>query len=326
MRRAIIALLVIALAVACTLVGVHMMRPPSAKLIGILQFVHQPLLDETHRGLVSELRALGLDDGINYRVETRVADKDVQLCAQITKQFLDQHASLLIPIATPAAQAAASQCEDTPIVFAVITDPVAAGLVESLDRPGRNITGTSNRWPFEKQIALVPRILPAAKTLGALWNPGEVNSQAAMGFIRPLAKKAGLEIVEVPVATTADVAAAARGVADKVDAFLMIPDNTTLAATSVLAQIALDTRKPLIGGDMDTVRQGSVATYGYDYFELGRLTATMAKEVLLDKKDPKVMSVRFSPKESLIVNERTAARLNLRIPDDVKANAVEVVK
>jgi putative ABC transport system substrate-binding protein len=295
-------------------------------IIGIVQFVHQPLLDETHRGLMAELTRLGLNDGKRYVVRTQVADKSFDSSAQMTRQFLNDQAVLLIAIATPAAQAAAAETARTPIVFAAITDPVAARLVNSIEHPGKNLTGTSNRWPFERQVALLSQLLPTAKRIGAVWNPGEVNSQAAMAALRPLLQQRGYELVEAPITTTADVALAARSVSHKVDAFLMIPDNTALAATDVLVQIAIDTKKPLIGGDMDTVRRGSLGTYGYNYFELGQVTAQMVKEILIDGRKPDSMPVRYPPTSSLILNQKSAARFALSLPQTLIQEAKEVVK
>lgn len=301
-------------------------RSRGPRLIGVIQFVHHPLLDETHRGLVAGLQNQGLNDGRNYVVRTQVADKNVQLAAQIIRQFLDQDAALIVAIATPAAQAAAAQTSSVPIVFAAITDPVAAKLVDSLDHPGHNLTGTSNRWPFEKQLALIPQVLPTARRIAAVWNPGEVNSQAAMAAIRPLATKAGLTLVEVPVASTADVALAATSVAEKADAFLMIPDNTVLAATGSLVNVCLEARKPLIGGDRDTVKQGSLATYGYDYYELGLATAEMAGDILVHGRKPAALPVRFPPTATLVVNQKTASVLGITLPQSLLQSATDVVR
>ena len=107
-------------------------------IIGIVQFVHQPLLDETHRGLMAELTRLGLNDGKQYVVRTQVADRSFDSSAQMTRQFLNDQAVLIVAIATPAAQAAGAQTTRTPIIFAAITDPVAARLVNSIEHPGKN--------------------------------------------------------------------------------------------------------------------------------------------------------------------------------------------
>lgn len=297
-----------------------------ARTIGVLQYVHQPLLDETSRGLLAGLKELGLNDGVKYIVALQVADGDGQLCSQIAKQYVDGNAAAIVAIATPAAQAAASQAPNTPIIFAAITDPVAAKLVRSLEVPGMNLTGTSNRWPFERQVELIRTLLPKAKRIGAIWNPSEVNSDAAMKIIRPLLRQLDVDLVEIPVATTADVAVAARTTVNSVDAFMMIADNTALAATKTLVQICLGAMKPIIGGDLDTVRNGGLATYGYDYFELGRETAQMVKEVVLEGKNPATMPVRYPRQTKLILNQKTATQLGLVIPESIKKQADEIIR
>ena len=325
MKRFVVSLVAIILIVIVIFSVARIRVARSAQLIGIVQFVHHPLLDETHRGLMSELEKLGLNDGTNFYVETKVADKDVQISRLITQQFIDEKASLIIAIATPSAQTAASIVHDIPVVFAAITDPIAAGLVDSIEKPGRNLTGTSNLWPFEKQIELIPEILPFAKIIGVVWNPGEVNSQAAMGYIRPILKSHGYELVEAPVANTADVAVAVKNISSKVDAFLMIPDNTTLAASTVFAQIAVETKTPLIGGDMDTVRRGSLATYGYNYFELGQVTARMVNAILKEGKQPQDMPVQYPPSTSLIINRKVSKQMNIELPKEIISEAMEIV-
>ena len=324
MKRMIISIMFVVI----FMIGIWLLHVNNSKpqVIGVIQYMHHPLLDETYRGLFDELTRLGLNDGEHFRIETRVADRNSQLCAQIARQFVAQNAPVIVAIATPAAQAVVSVSENTPIVFAAITDPVAAHLVKSIEKPEGKATGTSNRWPFEKQLKLIPKILPNAKNIGVVWNPGEVNSDAAMKYIRPIASNMGLNIVEVPVSSTADVALAARSIAGRIDAFLMIPDNTVLSATATLVQIAKDTKKPLIGGDKNTVQQGSLASFGYNYYELGQITAQMIKSIIIDHKSPANMAVRFPPNASLIVNPVSAKGFGITIPDELLDSAEEIVK
>ena len=229
---------------------------------------------------------------------------------------------MIVAIATPAAQAVNSMKGDVPMIFAAITDPVAAGLVKTLEQPGGNATGTSNRWPFEKQIHLIHQILPDAKKIGAIWNPGEVNSDAAMKYIRPLLEQNNLKLVENPVSSTADVAPAARSIADQVDAFLMIPDNTVLAATATLVEIARATGTPLIGGDINTVEQGSLASFGYDYFELGQVTARMIDAIVSGTKTANEMPVQFPPNASLALNKKAFDSFGLTPPPELLSSAI----
>ena len=142
MKRTIISLLVIIVTIVLIVIVAHYRNPSNVQTIGIVQYVHQPLLDETQRGIVARLKELGLDDGKNYFVRTMIANQDIQTTTQILTQFIDEKASLIIAIATPPAQAAAHRIKNTPIVFAAITDPVRAGLVESIQAPGRNLTET----------------------------------------------------------------------------------------------------------------------------------------------------------------------------------------
>lgn len=326
MKRAVISLLALVLIISIVLIVVRYNRSSTARIIGIVQWTTQPLLDETHQGLMAELNKLGLNDGKSYVVQSRNAQADLTVASQIVRQFVDDDAALIIAIATPAAQQAAKNAKTIPVVFAAITDPVKAGLVDSIQLPGRNLTGTSNRWPFEKQISLIPKIVPGARRIGVVWNTSEANSEAALAVIRPLLRDGGYTIVERPALTTNEVASAIRSIANDVDAFLMIPDNTALSATATIVKTVLEVGKPLIGGDLDTVRKGSLGSYGYNYLQLGQVTAQMVKEILVDRKNPSLMPVRYPPAASLVINQGEARKFGITFPSELISEAGEVIK
>jgi putative tryptophan/tyrosine transport system substrate-binding protein len=326
MKRSLISVLILLGVIIFAVVLSRYHNTGSAKTIGIIQYVHHPLLDEANKGLLVRLEELGLNDGTNFKVENLVAQKDFQTTGQIVQHFVDKGVSLIVAIATPAAQEAASKTTTIPIVFAAITDPVRARLVESTERPGRNLTGTSNRWPFEKQVSLIPQLLPNARRIGAVWNTSEINSQSAIDTLKPLVRGLGCELIDFPVTNTSEVAQAIRTAASRVDCFLMIPDNTALAATDAFVKTAWEIKRPLIGGDINTVKSGSLASYGFDYFELGKVTADMVKEILIDGKKPSDMPVRYPPSARFAINILQSARYGVEIPDSLKARAVVTIQ
>ena len=106
----------------------------------------------------------------------------------------------------------------------------------------------------------------------------------------------------------------------------IVPDNTTLAATDIIVSTARELHKPLIGGDLQTVKKGSLATYGYNYYELGQVTAEMVKEILIDRKNPAQMPVRYPPKASLAVNIAEARKYGIEIPKELLTQASTIIR
>jgi len=324
------------LAASLMLLGVCGCRPPavspqsgspgtqpdsSAFTIGINQYMQQPVLDEVAKGVVDELEAQNITADHGHKIIQQNSNGDQSVSAQISKQFVSQSVDLIIALGTPAAQSACKETQTIPVVFGAITDPVSAKLAESLDRPGGNKTGTSNRWPYEKQVELIKEIVPDARTVGIVLNPSEANTQASMGFIRPALATQGLEAVEVPVASTTEVLNAAKSLVGRCDVLLIPGCNTVVSAIDALAKVARESKIPLIGGSADMIDKGSIATYASNDYDLGRRTAQMALEILRDGKEPGTMPVAFTEAPSLMVNEGEAALQSVQLPPDLVEQA-----
>lgn len=308
--------------VLCLLAGCGGSKPHAKTFaIGINQFMQHPVADEVAKGIVDEFTDQGITAANGYRVIVKNANGDQAVAVQINKQFVNDKVDVIIPIATPAAQSACKETKTIPVVFAAITDPVKAGIADSLEHPGGNRTGTSNRWPFEKQVGLIRQIVPKAKRVGMVYNPSEANSEAALSYIRPALKKAGLIAVEVPVASTSEVLNAAKSLAGRCDVFFVPPDNTLQGGFDALVKVARETRIPIIGGTADLVKKGSLASYAPDHYRLGRATAKMALEILRDHKDPGSMPVVMDNEAPLIINEGEAARIGVSIPEELRSAA-----
>jgi putative ABC transport system substrate-binding protein len=203
--------------------------------------------------------------------------------------------------------------KDIPVVFGAITDPVGAKLADSLERPGGNKTGTTNRWPFEEQVRLISRVVPGAKRIGVVVNPGEENCNAGMKVIRHVAGQLGLEIVEVPVANSAEVKAATESLVRKTDVLLISPSNTVFSALDTLIGTARDARIPVIGGDESAVKKGSLATYGFRNADVGIATAEIVLKLCRDNTPAGDIPVALPPKARLFLNEDAAAALGIKL-------------
>ena len=187
---------------------------------------------------------------------------------------------MIVPISTPSAQAVVAATKDIPVVFTAVTDPVAAKLVKSWDASGGNVTGMSDLSPIDKHLDLIKEIVPKAKTLGVIYNPGEANSVALVELLKKEAPAAGLALVEAPAARSVDVPAAAQSLVGKVDVIYVPTDNTVVTAFEGIVKVAQQAKLPVFAGDTDSVKRGAIAALGFNYYDVGRQTGKMVVRVL----------------------------------------------
>lgn len=297
-----------------------------AFVIGINQFMQHPLLDDVNKGLNEALKTAGISQEVGSQIIVKNANGDQNVALQINKQFIDQKIDVLVALGTPAAQSATKLTKTIPIVFGAITDPVAAGIADSIEKPGGNKTGTTDRWPYEKQIALIKKLVPKAKKVGIVLNPGESNTEASMKYIRPLIQKDGMETVEVPVANTAEVYNAVKSLVGRCDVLLVPGDNTVIAAMDSMVKVANKNKIPLFAGSTDMVEKGAIATYGNNYYEIGRETGKIIVDILKNKKNPGSIPVMVASDADLVINVNAAKAQGVTIPDDLLKAAKQVFK
>ncbi|MBU0566591.1 ABC transporter substrate-binding protein [bacterium] len=318
----------IVVAVAVVVVGILLLSSERKDItVGVNQFMQHPLLDDVFKGIKDELNESGLSEEKGVNVVLKNANGDQNVAVQINKQFVSQKVDMIIPLGTPSAQSACSLTKTIPIVFGAITDPVTAGIADSLEKPGGNKTGTSDRWPYEKQVALIRQILPSAKKVGIILNPGESNTEASMKHIRPALEKFKFDIIEVPVSQTVDVYIAAKSLVGRCDAILTPADNTVVSAFESVVKIANENSIPLFAGDIPSVEKGAIATYGVNYYKIGRATGELAARLLKNRGElPGAIPVTVESKSDLIINLKAAKVQNIEIPEDLIKQASKVIR
>jgi len=174
--------------------------------IGITQIVTHPALDANKQGFIDKLAELGFEEGKNVTYIDKNPEGDMTVANTIAQQFVNEKVDLILAIATPTAQAcvAATEGTDIPVVFGSVTDPVAAELIESWDRPGGNVTGISDWLEIPSQIQMVLDIMPGIQTLGAVYNSGETNSVVQVDALKAAAPGLGIgKVVEATASSTA---------------------------------------------------------------------------------------------------------------------------
>ncbi len=282
--------------------------------IGIFQPVEHPSLNTIRESIIAELERLGLGDQIE--VEYKSAQGDPSTLNTIAAQFVSEGKDLLVPIATPAAQAAAAATSSIPIVFAAVSDPVTAGLVKDLQITDGNITGVSDIIPVDQIFELAAGLTPQAKTFGVLYCSGESNSYALVEKAREYAQQKGVELVEVTIADSSELQQAAQSLVGRVDAIFTPNDNVVATAVTALADVAVRAKLPVYVGADSMVADGGLATVGIDYEVLGRQVAAMIEQVVKGKAiaDLPVQSVTDFAK---IINTDTAEKIGLSLSQDM---------
>ena len=279
--------------------------------IGVLQLVEHAALDASNEGFVAALD----DAGISYTIDQQNAQGDQTAGKTIAEKLVNEGDDLILAIATPAAQAVAGITTEIPIVGTAITAFAAAGLVESNDAPGGNVTGSSDLTPIEAQISLLQKVLPDAKTVGVLYCSAESNSAIQLEMTKEACAAAGLEVIEYAVASSNEIQSVVESAVGKVEALYSFTDNTIAAGMNTVAMVANENNLPVIAGEEGMVNAGALCTYSIDYYELGYLAGQMAVKILTEGADPATMPIEYYPEEKceFIGNEDTAATLGIDI-------------
>ncbi|MBZ2197106.1 ABC transporter substrate-binding protein [Occultella gossypii] len=279
--------------------------------IGITQIVSHPSLDAARDGFKQALADAGLD----VEFDEQNAQGDQATATSIATTFANGDHDLILAIATPTAQATAQAITDVPILITAVTDPLEAGLVDSWEAPGGNLTGTSDLNPVEEQLGLLADLAPDAQTLGIVYSSGEVNSEIQVELAREAAAGLGLEVEVATVTNSGEVQQAADSL--DVDAFYVPTDNTVVSALESILQVAESRSIPVIAAEGDSVERGAVATYGLDYTQLGYQTGEMAVQILTEGADPAEMPIETQTELSLVINTAAAARMGVEIPAEL---------
>lgn len=286
--------------------------------IGIIQFTQFPTLDAVRQGFTQRMRELGYIDGVNSEFEYKCANGSFEEANKIVDDYIEDKKDIIISISTPATTVAAKAEDKIPVVFAAVSDPVGAGIVDSLESTGRNITGTSNVIRIKENLDLAFQLTPDIKKLGYIYNPAEQNSIKSLEGIKEYLKGKDVEIIEATVNSPSEVPAAAQELIQKVDSLFVPNDNTVAAVMPIIAQMAIDAKIPAYVGLELMVKENGLANVGIRYDTMGKETANIAAEILDGEKQAKDIPVEiFSDDLYTFINIDTAKKIDLTIPDKI---------
>lgn len=309
---------------AMLLAAVGLAQAADQKTVAITQIVEHPALDAVYQGVRDELAERGYKEGENLKIMHESAQGNSAIASQIARKFVGENPDVIVAIATPSAQTVAAAARNLPVVFSAVTDPVAAKLVASLEAPGGNISGVTDMLPLERHIDLLQRLVPDAKRIGTVYNPGEANSVALVELLEQSLAKRGMELVRGAATKTSEVLGAARSLVGKADAIYLTTDNTVISAAEAVVSVGERAKIPVFAADTATVSRGAVAALGFDYYDLGRQTGAMVARIL-EGANPGDMPVESIDTLDLFVNPAAAERMGISLSEDVISEAEEVV-
>lgn len=291
--------------------------------IGIIQQLQHGSLDDAREGFIDGLKEAGYVDGENIKINYQNASGEVTNCQQICEVFGDSGMDMVLAIATNAAQAAVQEFQDTevPVLFTAVTDPVDAGLVESKEAPGKNVTGTSDMPVIADQIAVIKDVLPDAKNLAILYTSSESNSEIQAKEAKKAAEELGMKVTIQTSSSSNDIAQVVASVAGSVDAIYIPSDNAFASAMSTVNSVAKDNKLPVFCAVEDMIKEGGIATTAVDYYELGKQTAAQAVRILKGEKASEI-AVETQKEFALVVNETFAKSVGVEIPVAIIEKAV----
>lgn len=290
--------------------------------VGVLQFVSHPALDEIYRGIQAGLAEEGYTDQDNLNIEFQNGQADQSKLNTMSQQLIDKKADVLVGIATPAAQALANNTKDIPIVLGAITDPKSANLVADNQRPGGNITGVSDQSPVDAQLALALKLLPDLKTIGVLYSSAEDNSAFQAEKLVSEAEKLGVTVKKYPVPSSNEISQMVQVMSSEVDAIYLPTDNVIANAMQIVVDIANKNDVPIIPSVDTMVEQGGLATVGINQYELGLQTGRMVADILSGKSVPATTPIYTFTTGDIIINQKQANKLGIKIPADILAEAI----
>lgn len=293
--------------------------------IGVIQQAEHPALDSAYEGFLDALKEAGYEDGVNMELDYNNAQGDTSNCETIATKLVNDQSDLILAIATPAAQAVAGKTTEIPILATAVTDFEVAGLVDSNDAPGTNVSGTSDMNPIEEQLSLLQELLPDAKKIGIMYCSSEDNSIVQADLAKSICEEKGLEYEEYTVSDSSMIQSVAESMIGKVDAVYIPTDNLLAEAMATVTMVTNANGLPCIVGEEGMVENGGLATYGIDYYVLGQMAGEMAVQILQDGADISSMPVQYISASdcTLAVNSDAASELGVSL-DAVKDEAKDV--
>ena len=285
--------------------------------IGICQQLEHQALDSATEGFEDALVEKLGEEKVEFDYQN--AQGEQTNCASIATKFVNSDVDLIMANATTSLQACAAATADIPIVGTSVTDYATAGVVESNDAPGRNVTGTSDLAPVDKQIELMLELVPDAKKAGILYCSSEANSVYQAEKAEEALKAENIEVERYTVADSNDIQQVVTKMSDSCDVIYIPTDNTIANNMEGVKNITVPAGIPVICGEENMCAVGGLATLSISYYNIGYNAGLMAYEILVNGKNPADMPIQYADEVTVKYNADVAAALGMKMPEDMVA-------
>lgn len=280
--------------------------------VAVVQLADNGAFTEMREAFIQRMRELGYDEA-KMTFDILNAQGDQSTLQTICAGLKDGNYDLVVPIVTPATAAVVNQELTVPVVFISVTNPVASGILTTMEAPDKNATGTSNIVPVDRIFTLAKELTPNVKNIGILYCSGEQNAVQTAQKAKAYLSENGYTYKEVTVANSSEVAQAAQSLAGEVDAIYVPIDSTVQTAMTEVVKAATDKKIPVYGSDPVMVKSGALACVSCSNTQLGQKSAEMADEILRGKKVSEVPAVAMEEFQ-YVINKATADTLGITVP------------
>ncbi len=296
------------------------------KSVAITAIVEHPSLDAIRVGIIDELAEQGYKEGENLKVNFQSAQGNTGTAGQISKQFVADNPDVIVAISTPSAQSMVASTNTIPVVYTAISDPVAAKLIDSNNKPIQaNVTGLSSQLPLTPQLDFIQQIKPDVKAIGYVYSPGEANSVSLRDDLVTELQKRNIKLVDIPANRPTDIAMATRSLDGKADIIYTSMDNNVASAFEAMVSVADTLKMPIIASDEFSVRRGATGAMGVNDYDFGRVTGKMVVQILdgtpITNISPQVMN-----QLTTYVSPKHASRQGVTLSEAILKNAIDVDK
>ena len=299
----------------------------TAPLVGWLAGGSPPAFQHLAEAFRQGMRERGYIDGQNFILEIRAAEGRFERLPELAAELVRRKATVILVGAAAPLRAARDATNRTPIVIAGVGDPVGAGFIASLERPGGNITGVSGGTvPRTRVLELIKEAAPNVSRLAVLGNPDDGNAARALKDWQQIAMGAGIEAHPFEVNKPEGFEEAFAGIARaRAGALVVVPDALMFSSRARIANLAAKNGLPAIYGQKEYVEAGGLISYGVDSVDLFRRSAGFVDKILKGA-NPGELPVELPTKYELAINLATAKALGLTISASLRTKADRLVE
>lgn len=288
------------------------------KKIAIFTLLPHPSLDEAQAAFIGEMQKLGYKEGVNTTYLLRNMHGQISMAAGIANELSAQNPDVIVALTTPPTQAVAKTAR-CPIVFVSVVDPIGIGVVKTLSGEEK-VTGVRFDWAYDAQFKLIKEIMPKARKIGVIHNPGDAASKYNVARMKEIAGKYNFEIIDGIVNNTNEVYPVAQSIAKRVDV-IFSSDNTAISAAPAVVKAGIENKVPVFSGEKGFVEKGAIGAVSVDFKEMGIEAAKLTDRILRGEKNIPVAAVKA---KDLYLNSKAAEMMGVKIPQGTLKRARKV--